>query len=155
MVGILLTVGACGSDTGPSGKTQCTETEDWYYFDVLQPTDLCDPTWEACNACTPEAVCSGDTVEGQAATSGTVKIFGAYDGICTIPCATDADCAGLDIVSRRHYVETTQQWHCDPIGGRNLCAVTLEYDSGGGGGCNDACLSNCTVGESCIDLCCH
>ncbi len=145
---------ACGEDHGPSGLQQCEDTEDYSYTEPQDYAELCAPDFKLCNPCPPDGFCLAGTVEGSALTGGTVDNFGPHNAICTTPCDADGDCEAFDFLDVNGYAETSQQWRCKSVDGRKVCAVSVQDEGGSQGGCDDACLDTCTVGESCIDICC-
>jgi hypothetical protein len=152
---LLVSFFACGDDNGPSGMQQCDETEDYSYTEMQPYADLCVPDFTLCNPCPPDGLCIAGTVEGSALSGGTVDTFGPHNAICTTPCETVSDCEDFDFVTVNGYNETSEQWSCKSVGGRSVCAVSVQDEGGPQDGCDEACLDTCTVGESCIDICCN
>ena len=132
---------------GPSGLIQCQESESYYYFSIIQTGDFYDASFTACNECTTDAICVS-------LANGAVYI---NQGICTIPCTGVSECSGIKFEANNSQATSLDSsFTCESYQGKNYCAAQLaDTSTGSGGGCNSACLDTCTVGESCLLICCN
>ena len=140
---VLGLLAAC-SDSLP----QCEDTESFSNFVPTGLGGFCSIDFVACNECPEDSSCE-PAVQGAS--------FVEDQGLCTKPCETDSDCADIDFeANNQNASELAATITCEDVATGRFCraALVTENQGSSGGGCNDACLDTCTVGISCLDICC-